>query len=384
MAAAARPRKLHQFRQRGFKWMLARVRDEFFSPRFAPTRALRDVIVRFTGRPQGNVADAAVMTDTLFFVFDLQVCPIAYDIATYLAAAELERRRLGLAKIHVVIVPGRGDGFRLELPEYVEVVDTEARRWRVENLIIPVLRLLPSCSGYTLTDSRDDATAILRAFAGHLFPSDWDPIFPTRPVARTVRDAGRAGTPIFPMLRATEQGLRHIDRFLGAHAAGRLPVVISLRQYAYTPERNSDSAAWIKFADGLDPTRFVAIFVLDTEESLVQADRFGRHPVMHAAAWNVQLRMALYERAFVNLAVMHGPMELCWYNAACRYVLFCAVDSAPLTGRSFLEGEGFVIGASLPFAGPAQRIVWGSDTAAAITSAFDGLVRDIEQPEGPA
>jgi hypothetical protein len=375
MAGRHASRAVGWFRQRGLRWTLARLRDEFFSPRFAPTRAVRDAIVRVSAvatRPAHATLDA----DTLYFVFDLQVCPVAYDVASYLAAAELERRRRGLARVHVVIVPGGVDGFRLELPEYAAVMDVAARRWRLENLVIPVLRLLPSCTGYTLADSREAAAALLRARAAQVYPADWHATFPTRPLARAARDAARAGEPVLPLLRASEQALRYVDRFLEAHTGDRLPVVISLRQYAYTAERNSDVEAWIAFADGLDATRYAPIFVMDTDESLVPPPELARHVVSQAAAWNVPLRMALYERAFVNLAVMHGPMELCWYSEACRYVIFCAIDSAPLTGRESLEREGFEIGAPLPFARPGQRIVWERDSLAAIRAEFDRFTGD--------
>lgn len=357
------------YRQRGLRWILRRARDEFLAPRFAVVRKLREA---FQTAPAA--AGEAGDPDTLFFFFDLQLCPLAFDIATYMAAAELERRRLGIESVHVVFVPGRDDGLRLELPAYEATVDVETRRWRLHNLVLPVTGLLPACSGHTFCATRGDAEALFRSRARHVFPSNWQPALPVAPVARTVRDAARNGIEIFPLLKAPDYALRQAARYFAAHTGGRKPVVITLRQYAFTPARNSDIEAWADFADRLDAGTYAAIFVLDTDTSLdALPEALRRHAVLQAASWNIHLRMAIYERAYLNLAVVHGPMELCWYNESCRYLVFCPVNTAPLTGEAVLEREGFGQDKALPFARPWQRWIWEPDSEAVISREFARL-----------
>ncbi len=363
---------LDWYRQRGAGWLVRRIRDELVAPRSKLLRGLR-----------GSLASAPAGADerTLYFFFDLHLCPLAYDIATYMAGAELERRRLGLASVHVVFVPGQVDGLRLELPAYDAAVDADARRSRLHNLVVPVTGLLPACSGYTLCGSRTEAEALFRDRTRHVYPGAWRPGLPVAPVARAVRDAARAGEPVFPLLQAPAAALGQADRYLAAHAAGREPVVITLREYAYTPARNSNVDAWVAFADGLDARRYAAIFVPDTEKSLDPLpEGLRRHLVLDAAAWNVHLRMALYERAYLNLAVVHGPMELCWYNEHCRYLLFCPVNTAALTTEEVLGREGFEVGGQLPFARPWQRWVWEADDLLAIRREFAGMHDVLEAP----
>lgn len=370
---------LQWFSQRGFGWIARRVYQEWISPKFRWTRALRRAWLRVGSASPGKGA-APSQAQTLYFFFDLQLCPLAFDIATYMAGAELERRRLGLRSVHVVFVPGHGDGLRLELPEYEAAVDAEARRWRLHNLVIPVTALLPACSGYTLCSSREQAEAVFRDSVTHVFPAEWQPGMPTAPLARTVRDAARAGQEVFPLLRATPQALRFADQFLSAHAGGRKPVVITLRQYGFTPGRNSNVDAWVAFADRMDTDQYLPVFLLDTDRSLdVLPEPLRRHVVLQAASWNVQLRMAIYERAHLNMAVVHGPMELCWYNEMCSYVLFCPVNTAPLTAENVLKTEGFEVGKQLPFARPWQRWVWGSDELDAIELEFGRILPELSK-----
>lgn len=382
--------KVHWIQQRGLPWVFRRLRNELTTPTTAPTRAVRNLLAALEGFAVSTAAALfrwlpSVAYDarrTLYFFYDLQVCPIAYDIATFMAGAELERRRRGLARIHVVIVPGRGDGLRLEVPEYDAIVSESARRWRLHNLVVPVIGLMPSCGGFTICASRAHAASLRLLFARHVYPAGWQPAFPVAPEARRVRDAGRAGETVFPLLTAPPRALQYVDQYLGARAARRRVLVVTLRQYAYTPGRNSNVNAWIALADGIDDARYVVVFVLDTDVAMAPVpEEIGRHHVFQAASWNVPLRMALYQRAFLNLAVVHGPMELCWYNEACRYLLFCPVSTAPLTDRELLEKLGFEIGKALPFARPWQQWIWEPDDLEIIRREFTRMVPELESLE---
>src|SRR5262245_63366675 len=70
--------------------------------------------------------------------------------------------------------------------------------------------------------------------------------------------------------------------------------------------------------------------------------------VFPEAAWNVPLRMALYERAFVNLGVNNGPMGLAWLNArACYATLKIETANVPQSSLGFIRSFGFEPGKSL-------------------------------------
>ncbi len=80
--------------------------------------------------------------------------------------------------------------------------------------------------------------------------------------------------------------------------------------------------------------------------------------------------MALYEAAWLNMALMHGPMELCWYNEKCRYVLFIATGSAAVNSEAALMENGHSVGRDLDFSTPFQRIVWKRDDLLTLQAAF--------------
>ena len=91
------------------------------------------------------------------------------------------------------------------------------------------------------------------------------------------------------------------------------------------------------------------------------------------------LRMALYERAYLNLGVNNGPMGLCWLNDQTRYITFKMLcPAAPHTTAEYMEFLGFKIGESLPFATPGQQWVWQDDDLEVIESAFAAMLNRLE------
>ncbi|MFQ5668531.1 MAG: hypothetical protein ACE5I7_19170 [Candidatus Binatia bacterium] len=372
-------------RERGVGWLGRRLEQEFRTPSTGPGKALRQGLVMAEGAAAATLRAGLPLPALtrsgrkrmLYFFYDLDVCPVTYDIASYLAVAELERRRRGLRSLHVVVVPGR----RLveEEDDYQAVIGPAARRVRLSNMVPPILGLLPACTGYTVCSSRGQAAALRLLFARHIFPRGYSPAFPVYPDGREVRERARQGASVFPMFRAGDEALRAVKGFLEPRARGRRVVAITLREYGYMPARNSDLASWTEFADGLDPDRYTVVFVRDTSRALEPApSELRRHILFDAASWNVGLRMALYELAYLNLAIMHGPMELCWYNEACRYLLFIGLGTAPQTMREALIRSGFDIGRSLPFARDYQRWIWESDDLPVIRREFAAMERLLD------
>ncbi len=157
-------------------------------------------------------------------------------------------------------------------------------------------------------------------------------------------------------------------------------ITITLRDYEYNPGRNSNVAAWAEFARRLDPCVWMPVFVLDTERTLDEAQLAIRgFTVFREVAWNVGLRMALYERAWLNLGVNNGPMALCWLNDRTRYITFKMVTPG-VAGSTvvFNRSRGFEPNQSLPFATPYQKWVWEEDGLEVIEREFQRMVGRIE------
>jgi len=390
--AGGLPRIIFKLRSDGPRWIARRLAAEAVHPTTGPGqlihRLTRRGITAALALPRlirrGRVAEFPSAEKTLFAFYDLKVGPITFDCIWFLAGADLERRRRGLDSVHVVIVPGPHEGVRRERDDYEAVVDAAGRSERVQSILIPACALLPSCSGLTQAGSREEA-GFLRSMARNVFPSDYEPALPVYPSSRPCLEAARRGEGSIGTLRATPERLRNVDRWLAQREIGdRRLVTITLRGYPYMPARNSNIAAWVAFARGLDPRRYFVVFIPDTDETIDGIpDALDDFVLMPEAAWSVGLRMALYERAFLNIGVNTGPMGLCWLNDTTRYAtLKMAAPGVPQTTLDYFRVLGFEPGRSLPFAAPFQELVWEDDTQDTIGRVFARLVSGIESHPG--
>ena len=387
--ASGLPRLLFRLRTQGPHWIAKRLAAEALYPTTGPGRLLHALTRRTISAASAlprlvrrvNVPAYPRAERTLFAFYDLKVGPITFDCLWFLAGADLERRRRGLDMIHVVIVPGPYQGVRRERDDYEAVVDPPNRGERIQNILVQACALLPSCAAVTQAASREEALFFRSVVARHVFPADYEPALPVFPSSQMCLDAARSGEGPIAVLRATPERQRNIAQWLAARGmADRRLVTITLRGYRYMPARNSNVAAWTEFARRLDPQRYAVVFVPDTDETMggVPAELAG-FLLMPEAAWNVGLRMALYQQAFVNMGVNTGPMGLCWLNGATRYAtLKMAPSGVPQTTLDFFRHLGFEPGRSLPFATPCQQLIWEEDSRDAIERAFADIVAHIE------
>jgi hypothetical protein len=113
---------------------------------------------------------------------------------------------------------------------------------------------------------------------------------------------------------------------------------ITLREADYWPKRNSDRAAWERAARWLQDEGMPAVVVPDTHGS-------GLHGCTEfsPAAWDVDLRLALYEGATLNLGVVNGPMVLCMFaKRRPPYLMFQKPDEdSPGTQEKFMAAQGY-------------------------------------------
>lgn len=390
-SSAEVPRLVFRLRTQGLIWIWHRLRSEWTLPTtkagrmlhamlrriltagLMPIRTLRHVLKR----------DVPINLGALYAFYDLKVEAITFDIVLFLAAADLERRRQRLGRLCLIIVPGPVAGLRSEDPCYESVVDGAARRWRIHNILLAAISLVPSCAGFTLAGSREEAAALLAGAGDRIYPKTYESALPVAHHPNDFLLPAQAGVRPIGVLRASAQALRYIDRWISLRAGSRRLVVITLREYAYGSARNSNFSEWREFARRLDPIIWWPVFVPDTEQALEDMSvKFSGCEIFGEVTWNVALRMALYERAWLNLGVNNGPMALCWLNDRTRYITYkMETPSVSQTSIPFMRSRGFEPNQSLPSATAFQKWVWEDDTLGVIQREFDAMVTTIELAE---
>jgi tetratricopeptide (TPR) repeat protein len=321
---------------------------------------------------------------TLLAIYDLAVSPTSYDFTTFLALADLERRRAGATATHVIFVPASGEGFWNN-----ESFDVDQKRWRVRNMLAPLCWLWPSCRGVTILTARDDARRWVAAQGSRIFPAGYSLDHPVADAFQWAAVAAEyaCGEDV-PSWTAPAQAQAFVRRWLQARAQDRRTVVITLREAKYHDEINSDIAAWAAFARQLDSRRYLPVIVRDTEAGFDTLPKeLEGLTIFPEAALNVEIRAALYEQCFIGLSVCTGPMQLQWLNPVCRFIIFrLLVAGSTRSQPTPLRSLGLEVGGQLATRGRHHRLIWEDDRVDVIRREFDRMVAEIDgaTPAGPS
>lgn len=286
---------------------------------------------------------------TLTAFYDLAVGPVSYDVIPFLVQARMAAEDAGCDDLHIVIVPdAKGvDGmFRDKLHLY----DAAEMHWRLWNLVIPACRLI----GASVTLATDWAQAKSLA-VGNVWPEDWDRQSPQRRhyFMRPILDAARSGRTI-PTLKASKHARRNVAAYFKSF--GR-PVVTITNRNTYEDERNTSSAA-LELAAALREN-CSAVMIDETLDELARGYGYG--------GINLDLRMAMYECASMNIIGNNGPAVLLWFSAAPYMHMSAAMPFD--RWRAFWETHiGLDVGAKeqLPWAKENQTLIYEPMSVAAI------------------
>lgn len=279
---------------------------------------------------------------------DLEFCPVSFDALVFLARARIQAAG---RQLHVVIVPkedGLG-GFSRHWGGH----DEAAARWRLWHIVIAACPLA-ECT-VTLAATRKFAEGI---FSGRAPADSWWPEGKTHFIGPIVR-AARDGVKV-PLFRATQAAKRYVGAHLGG---GDRVITLTLRNHHNDPARNADKVAWDKFARHLldDGRRIV---VLDDTNDALNAGR-GYYEA------DIDLRLALYESAVMNVVGNNGPAELMKLSSA-PYMAFDLPTSGDWA-KHLEKYSAMKVGDQIPWATPNQRLVYKPSTFANLREEFERL-----------
>lgn len=349
---------------RRFAW---RLKQELAYPTTPVRRRLADLLVRTLRLGENGartflfpVGLLAGSRHTLYVVYDLSVNPITYDLGWTIVAAELDRRARGFKSLHFVFILPRQWNAGFESDDYHRIVDDTQRAWRFHSILLPMIQLIQGPSGVSVFESLAVARLFLLGRAWSFYPRRTSILLSRYVDGRNDVFAYAAAGHDCHCLAAPLQARRYVEQWLEGRGAGRRKlVVITLRQSDYMPARNSDLSAWAGFAASLDPVRYVVAIVPDTDKALdFDIAPFAGTHLFTEAAFDVRLRMALYERAWLNMGVNTGPFVLCYFGNTRFIQVKKIVEEVPQASSAVLTRLGFVPRRQPPFLGPDQRIAW--------------------------
>lgn len=315
--------------------------------------------------------------DILYCIYDLNVARATYDILGFLCLCECERIARNLKGIHIVIVNASDNEFNQS--RWV-IQNTQEHSWRVDQILVQSCSLLTHCVGVSKTANRNEVTKLL-ASVNHIFPSQYTEENPVIEYEFDLLFERVRNNQEIAHLKANPEALKFVRQYLQQlNTQNKKVVTVSLRESSNKPLRNSNTEEWKKFLRSLDKSRYFPVLVPDTENAFIEAyEEWAEFNCFSVAAFNVQIRMALYELSYINLGVNNGPTHLCALNPDCRYIMYKQiVENYPHSSKQSFIDRGFEIGGAFPGARPWQKFVWEDDCFEVISKHFFDLVSLID------
>ncbi len=283
-------------------------------------------------------------------VYDVSERPITFDILMWLATCGA----MAPGPLHFVIL---ADRWRSKTTKDRAMTDDQKLR-RVHHILAASCRLIPGSQTTVVTDKTEAARW-----------RDTDALRPDT-FLRTNIEQWKAGRGIF-RFRAPADALEAIGkRFDDA-------VVLTVRQNPVVPEKNCRLAAWLRLAGHAKGKGHRVVLIPDTATVINSTPLPSAYEWYPAAAMDVALRAAVYERAAVSMACGAGPAAIPMYMPGKRYALFLKhrhLASSSLI-RSFEKVWGIRWGEQLPWAGPGQVLDYRPDDEDALIETFDRVMQ---------
>lgn len=363
-----------KIKEKGLLWFIKRVRQELRNPSKKPVKTIMDFLLRAKKRMPSLTAKV-IEDDLLYCMYDLNIYDLTYIMAIRLVEFEMEAKNNNKKGFIVVIVPSSLDP-DLGWKEYDSKIDKYSKLWRFQNLVLPITFLSPSCKGVYVLPRRSDAIAFAKKH--DVYPEMYDGINLRKTDASELlhRKWDRPG--LFEGLKANKQGLRYVKDWINAKGIQSKIITITIRDSPFDPARNSDIKAWSSFARYLLEAGYSPVIIPDTDNAFCKNLGFEGINFFSECAWNIGLRMALYETAYLNLFAPNGPVTLAFVNPRCSYI---AMNSTPKGAIISMDEEaykkyGHPIGENFKFANQRQRLCFETDTYENIRNEFDRFVKD--------
>jgi len=327
----------------------------------------------------------------LYAIYDLGKAPITFDVMNAFAFAHLHTERFGFAGYHMIFVLGEGDGYRNLTPKD-KALDRAEKSWRLRQVLTVHTAIARRCVGSSVFESRVELDRLLKTLdPAQIFPPDYTV---DRPTQMFMLAPYFDLTPTHAEMNVfvpTDAALRKVDAWLERHAPNRRPVVLTLRNAGVEIHRNARVEDWVQAAYTMRALGYDPIIVPDTDLATagLDADLFPGLPRYTIGAVNLELRVALFRRAYLNMADNGGPAFLNFFMAGSTMLCFLPVDKLP--GVVAQNGGidqmaqllGVATGDSFPNATPTCRFVWEPDRFENILYEFHKATRALDEATAP-
>ncbi|TMO44830.1 hypothetical protein CWC25_07805 [Pseudoalteromonas sp. S4389] len=314
--------------------------------------------------------------DILYAVYDLGSAIATFDATNFAVLAEAKRIELNKKHIHFIVVPKRN--FQQHIRLYAVHAEDDVN-WRVNHILNPLFQCIKSTTGISYLNAREELQGILGNNA-NVFPDNFSLEHTQPPMGfPEIITQVRSGVDI-AHLEAPETAKRLVDNYINNHCKDKQVITITMREYSMHEQRNSSVDAWCKFLAQLDTDKYYPIIIRDTYQATTPiAESLSHIEQFPLASMDITVRVALYQRAFLNFSIPTGPAYMFYFIKPCPSIVFRTFNDAHFaTSKVTVEKGGFFFEQQPEFRHHKnQRVFWGEESYENIVSAFSSFEKDF-------
>ncbi len=286
-------------------------------------------------------------------VYNLASGPCSFDFLAWIQTVEMTRLKEGCpGPLRLAFSMGTNQNL-------AQCMVTDQRKIMFEGVMKPLIRMI---GGEEIMPVNNTPQA-QADFTSFLANARWTETY----TLNTAVELFNAGAPM-PKLTPTPEAVESVEKYLGDQ---KPPVVLTLREAPHWPHRNSNLEEWLKFADYLSGKGENVLFLRDTAKA---KEPLGAYHTVPPCSLEINSRLALYERAKVNIFCANGPATLCHFTDR-PWFMVAPLDPSlaypPGKPEWWLPHHGIPAYGQFPWSKPNQRIIWELDTVDVLISTWE-------------
>ena len=265
-----------------------------------------------------------VNKSNLLFIYDLELNPLTFNFGQHLANATIYLKNKSLKNIDLLIInsssanPIKTKKLKLFMSEH------EANN-RVHEVIVSTFRLSHYSNNLYLSNAKNKNIKNILDSYKYKYPEGYS-IF--RPIPCPYKLPDVDALTFFPMLQPNLRAKEIIRKYLENFNDKKI-ITFTFRDLKHEVNRNSQYNEWLKFSGYLLKKNYNIIIVPDPlNYNPKYFEKFVGCHVAEIVLWNINLRAALYEAAFLNCSVSSGIYEVTsFYNQNSNSLMFLDFSS---------------------------------------------------------
>jgi hypothetical protein len=296
------------------------------------------------------------MSAGLHVYYDTRLAPITFDFGSYLVIADAYRQKLGLEQMSIHLIRSAFRNKTLREQDYSD----ETKEWRFNHILIPLTSLLPSIKSVEWT--KNGPTSIeLPSFPATYPPRNKDELkFSIPYLSNELLKYKDKNIELRPYT-AKNVAINLIKTFVDTEHKN--VITISLRTSNQQQERNSNLAEWYKIYLWLIDNGYEVYIIPDFEDVMGNKNyTIYDWKILIPAVFDLNLRMATYSIANLNLGVLNGVLVPLFHSKYPYLIFKPNIETIHQTTKKWLN-EIFGISENENFwwAGKSQYLSWLKD-----------------------